>query len=162
MSSEISVEGGCSCRGVRYRLIATPLFVNCCHCSWCQRESGAAFALNAMVETDRIVLLAGAPVTIDTPSASGRGQRIVRCPACRAALWSHYSGAGPAIAFLRVGTLDVPGQFPPDAHIYTSTKLPWVVLPPDARATPEFYDPKTTWPAASLERFRAARSRLAG
>lgn len=159
MSDEVAVEGGCSCRAVRYRLTVRPLFVNCCHCSWCQRETGSAFAVNAMVETARVVLLSGAPVTIDTPSASGRGQRIVRCPDCQVALWSHYSGAGPAIAFLRVGTLDAPGQFPPDAHIFTSTRQAWVVLPGDARVFAEFYDPKTTWPAASLERFRAARSR---
>lgn len=159
MSGEMPVEGGCSCRIVRYRLTATPIFVNCCHCSWCQRETGSAFVLNAMVETDRIVLLAGAPISIDTPSASGRGQKIVRCPQCHVALWSHYSGAGQGIAFLRVGTLDTPGQFPPDIHIYTSTRLPWVVLPEDARAVPEYYDAKATWPAASLERFRAARSR---
>lgn len=162
MPDEISMEGGCSCRAVRYRLTAAPLYVNCCHCSWCQRETGSAFVVNAMVETGRVVLLSGAPVTIDTPSASGRGQKIVRCPQCHIALWSHYSGAGPAIAFLRVGTLDEPGRFPPDIHIYTSTRLPWVVLPEGARAVPEFYDVKTTWPAASLERFRAARSRPGG
>jgi hypothetical protein len=162
MPDEISAEGGCSCRGVRYRLTAAPIFVNCCHCSWCQRETGSAFVVNAMVETNRVVLLAGAPVTIDTPSASGRGQKIVRCKGCQVALWSHYSGAGPGIAFLRVGTLDEPGRFPPDAHIFTSTKQPWVVLPADARVEAGFYDPKTTWPAASLERFKAARSRPGG
>lgn len=158
MSGEMPVEGGCSCRTVRYRLTATPIFVNCCHCSWCQRETGSAFVLNAMVETDRIVLLAGAPISIDTPSASGRGQKIVRCPQCHVALWSHYSGAGQGIAFLRVGTLDTPGQFPPDIHIYTSTRLPWVVLPEGVRAVPEYYDAKAIWSATRLERFRAARS----
>lgn len=161
MPDELSLEGGCSCRTVRYRLTARPLFVNCCHCSWCQRETGSAFAVNAMVETDRIVLLAGAPATVDTPSASGRGQKIVRCPECRVALWSHYSGSGPAIAFLRVGTLDAPESLPPDAHIFTSTKLAWVPLPEGIPGFPGFYDPKTAWPAASLERFRAARSRTA-
>ena len=162
MSGEMPVEGGCSCRTVRYRLTVAPIFVNCCHCSWCQRETGSAFVLNAMVETARVVLLAGAPISIDTPSASGRGQKIVRCPRCQVALWSHYAGAGQGIAFLRVGTLDAPGQFPPDAHIYTSTKLPWVVLPQGVRVEAQFYDPKTAWPAASLERFKAARSRPAG
>lgn len=158
-ADKISAEGGCSCSAVRYRLTATPIFVNCCHCSWCQRETGSAFVLNALVETDRVVLLAGAPVSIDTPSASGRGQKIVRCPQCHIALWSHYSGAGQGIAFLRVGTLDSPGLFPPDIHIYTSTRLPWVTLPAGARAVPEYYDAKTIWPTVSLERFRAARTR---
>ncbi len=153
------VEGGCSCRTVRYRLEAAPIFVNCCHCRWCQRETGSAFVVNAMVETDRITLLGALPVTIDTPSARGRGQRIVRCARCQVAVWSHYSGAGPHIAFLRVGSLDDPARCPPDFHIYTSTRLPWVVLPEGARVAPEFYDAKAVWPTESLERFRAARAR---
>ncbi|MEZ5531542.1 MAG: GFA family protein [Steroidobacteraceae bacterium] len=159
MNGFVPLEGGCSCRAVRYRLEAAPIFVHCCHCSWCQRETGSAFAVNAMVETDRITQLGASPVTIDTPSASGRGQQIVRCPRCQVAVWSHYAGAGPGIAFLRVGTLDEPARIPPDIHIYTSTRLPWVVLPEGARVVPEFYDAKTVWSADSLARFRAARAR---
>ena len=76
-------EGGCDCRAVRYRLEDVPLFVHCCHCRWCQRETGSAFVLNAMIESDRVRLLAGEPEEVLTPSASGKGQRIARCPACR-------------------------------------------------------------------------------
>jgi hypothetical protein len=148
----VSAEGGCDCRRVRYRLRRRPLFVHCCHCSWCQRESGAAFALNALIEADAVELLTGEPQWIDTPSASGKGQRIARCPSCLLALWSCYSGAGPKLRFVRVGTLDQPAQCPPDIHIYTSTKLPWVVLDPRTPAVPEYYDRKQHWPAASLAR----------
>ena len=148
------VEGGCDCRRVRYRVGGAPLFVHACHCRWCQRETGTAFALNAMIESERVATLGDEPELVPTPSASGRGQQIARCPACRVAVWSHYPGAGPAIKFLRVGTLDNPDLMPPDIHIYTSTKQPWVVLPPQARAVPEFYDRQTQWPAASLERLQ--------
>ena len=103
-------DGRCTCGDVRYRLTSAPLFVHCCHCTWCQRESGASFALNAMIETDRVVLLQGSPEFVDTPSASGKGQKIARCPRCRVALWSHYAGAGDAVAFVRVGTLEEPGR----------------------------------------------------
>ena len=151
------IEGGCTCRQVRYRLMTAPLFVNCCHCRWCQRESGSAFALNAMVEADRVVELQGAAEWVHTPSHSGKGQKIARCPTCRVALWSHYSGAGPKVKFLRVGTLDEPHRLPPDIHIFTTTRQPWVVLPEGTPAVPEFYDLKTTWPAASLERLQALR-----
>ena len=106
-------DGGCDCRRVRYRLASRPLFVHACHCRWCQRESGSAFALNAMIESDRVVLLGEAPELVDTPSASGKGQRIARCPHCRIALWSHYAGAGRAVSFVRVGTLDDPDAMPP-------------------------------------------------
>ena len=148
-------EGGCDCRQVRYRLESPPLFVHCCHCRWCQRESGAAFALNAMIEADRVTLLGGAAAMIDTPSASGRGQRIARCPRCLVAVWSNYSGAGPRVRFVRVGTLDNPDLLPPDIHIFTASKQPWVLLPPGVPAVPEYYDRAQHWPAESLARRRA-------
>ena len=153
--SDAMLDGGCTCRQVRYRMRARPLVVHCCHCRWCQRESGASFALNAMIETDRVTLLAGQPELVDTPSASGKGQKIARCPRCRVALWSHYAGAGAGMKFIRVGTLDTPDALPPDIHIFTSTKQPWVVLPPGTPAVPEYYDRKQHWPAGSLARLEA-------
>jgi hypothetical protein len=158
MHTTDTMEGGCTCRAVRYRIAGSPLFVHCCHCTWCQRETGSAFALNAMIEANRVELLHGAVETVDTPSASGKGQKIARCPTCRVALWSNYPQAGPAIRFVRVGTLDEPARCPPDVHIYTSTKQPWLVLPPDAKAYAEFYDLPAVWPAQSFARLRAARA----
>lgn len=148
-------EGACICGDIRYHLTSAPMFVHCCHCTWCQRESGTAFALNAMIETDRLQLVQGASEIIDTPSNSGKGQHVARCPRCRVALWSHYAGAGEALAFVRVGTLSAPKQVPPDIHIFTSTKLPWVRLSPDTPAVAEFYDRKQYWPADSLARLDA-------
>ena len=146
------MTGHCTCGAVRYEMTSRPLFVHCCHCRWCQRETGASFALNAMIEADRVMLLAGSPELVLTPTASGKGQKIARCPSCRVALWSNYAGAGDAIRFVRVGTLDEPDRLPPDIHIFTSSKQPWVVLPPGTPAVPEYYDRKQYWPQASLER----------
>ena len=151
-STVYPLHGGCDCRFVRYRLETPPLFVHCCHCRWCQRETGASFALNALFESERVQLLRGEPEIVDTPSNSGKGQKIARCPKCRIALWSNYGGAGDAIRFVRVGTLDNPDAFPPDIHIFTSTKQPWVVIPPGARAVPEYYKSSEMWPKESLER----------
>lgn len=158
--SEPSFEGSCTCGAIRYRMTSTPLFVHCCHCSWCQRESGAAFALNAMIESDRLELLLGEPQLVDTPSNSGKGQIIARCPHCHVALWSHYAGAGKALSFVRVGTLDEPARLPPDIHIFTSTKQPWVMLSPDTPAMAEYYDRNECWPATSLLRHAALRAAL--
>src|SRR5262245_57461580 len=108
MENADDLSGGCACREVRFRLLSKPLFVHCCHCRWCQRESGASFALNAMIEAERVITLAGSPDVVMTPTLSGKGQKISRCPKCRVALWSNYSGAGDAIRFVRVGTLDLP------------------------------------------------------
>jgi hypothetical protein len=151
----MTLEGGCTCGAVRYRMTSKPMFVHCCHCRWCQRETGAAFALNAMIEADRVIVLQGTPETVDTPSNSGKGQKFVRCPSCRTALWSHYAGAGDAVSFIRVGTLDEPDRLPPDIHIFISSKQPWVVLSPDIPAFEKFYDRKEMWPEESLERRRA-------
>ena len=153
-----SHEGGCTCRQVRYRVTSKPLFVHCCHCRWCQRETGTAFALNAMIEADRLTLLQGAPEVVRTPSNSGKGQKIWRCPRCRIAVWSRYAGGGDAIRFVRVGTLDEPDRLPPDLHIFTASKQPWVTLPDGARAFAEFYDPKVEWPKESLARWAAAKA----
>ncbi len=152
---KFTLEGGCTCRTIRYRLESRPLFVHCCHCRWCQRETGASFALNAMIESDRVTLLSGEPDIVDTPSLSGKGQKIARCPKCRVAVWSHYAGAGPIIKFIRVGTLDEPDRLPPDVHIFTASKQPWVVIPPGTPAVPEYYDRDQLWPAESLVRRQA-------
>jgi hypothetical protein len=148
-------DGGCTCRFVRYRMRSKPLFVHCCHCRWCQRETGAAFALNAMIESEQVNLLEGEVAIIDTPSNSGKGQKISRCPRCQVAVWSNYAGAGDAVRFVRVGTLDEPDRLPPDIHIFTSSKQPWVVLPAGTPAVAEYYKASQTWPRESLDR-RAA------
>lgn len=153
-----SAEGGCACRAVRYRLTAAPLVVHGCHCRWCQRETGSALAINAMVERTAIEVLAGEPEEVLTPSESGKGQRIHRCPACKVALWSHYPNAGPAIAFVRTGTLDEPDRFRPDAHIFITAKQPWLTLPEGVPAFPEYYDAREIWPPETIERFNKARS----
>jgi hypothetical protein len=149
------LEGGCGCGYVRYSIDKEPLFVHCCHCRWCQRESGAAFALNAMVESDRVTALAGEPELVTTPSASGQGQDVARCPRCRVAVWSHYAGAGPLLTFVRVGTLDTPDVLPPDIHIYTSSKQPWVLVARETPAVPEYYRREQYWPYVSLARYEA-------
>lgn len=158
---EGSLQGGCTCKAIRYRLTSAPLIVHCCHCSWCQRESGASFALNALIESDRVVRLGDAPEIVDTPSNSGKGQKIARCPHCRVAVWSHYAASGPLISFIRVGTLDNPDVLPPDVHIFTSARQPWVLLAEATPAFAEFYDRKAVWSAPSLARLEQLRPLIA-
>lgn len=160
VTEPLSYDGGCTCRSVRYRVVSKPLFVHCCHCRWCQRETGTSFALNALIESDRVHLLHGEVEIIDTPSNSGKGQKISRCPKCHVAVWSNYAGAGDAIRFIRVGTLDEPDRLPPDIHIYTASKQPWVSIPPDMPSVPEYYRASEKWPKESLERRAALSARL--
>lgn len=154
MSETASFGGGCACGAIRYRLESEPLYVHCCHCRWCQRETGAAFALNALIEADRVTVLSCAPETIPIPSESGRGQKIARCPDCRVALWSHYGGLDTLLSFVRVGTLDEPDLVPPDIHIFTESKQPWVILPSDRPVALAYYETEEMWPQASLARLK--------
>ena len=153
------MEGGCACGHLRYRLTGRPMIVNACHCTWCQRETGSVHAVNAVYEFDRVEHLAAEPVIVDTPSASGKGQKIARCPRCKVAIWSNYPGSGAAVRFVRVGTIDDPAPFPPEAHIFTSSKQPWVTLPANAKAFAEFYDPREVWSDEARARLRAVRER---
>ena len=160
MSDQTDVhDGGCACGNVRFRMESRPLIVHCCHCSWCQRQNGSAFAVNALVEADRVHLLQGDVVDVEVPSPSGANQRIVRCSNCQVAVWSHYlvlNGAiGELVRFVRVGALDDPGRLPPDVHIFTESKQPWVALPQDALVVEKYYVTEEVWSKESLER-RAA------
>lgn len=155
--ADFSADGGCACRYVRYRIHRSPFIVHACHCRWCQRETGSAFVINGCVESDQVELLHGEINTVVTPSESGAGQKIVRCPQCHVAVWSHYRGGGAEVSFVRIGTLDNPDAFAPDIHIYTASKQPWLVLPEGSKAVPAFYNPAEVWPEQSLLRWRAAK-----
>jgi len=153
----VSLDGGCACGSVRYRLTDEPLFVHCCHCLNCQRQTGSAFVINVLIETDRVELVAGEPQVVDVPRDDGSAQRIYRCPDCQVAVYSQYTW--PQLRFVRAGTLDEPSSVSPDVHIFTRSKLPWVELPPDVPAFEIYYDRDLLWPAASNARIEALIAR---
>jgi hypothetical protein len=146
-------DGGCSCGAVRYRLTSDPLFVHCCHCLNCQRQTGSAFVINVLIEADRVELAQGEPRSVEVPRDDGSTQEIFRCPECQVALYSRYGH--PAVSFVRAGTLDDPAGVSPDVHIFTRSRLPWVALPESIPAFDVYYDMNELWPAESLERVRA-------
>lgn len=154
------MDGGCTCGSVRYRLLENPIIVHCCHCTWCQRETGSAFALNALIESDRLQVT-GEVVLVKTPSYSGKGQEIACCPTCHVALWSHYAGAGRLASFVRIGTLDDPTACPPDVHIFTASKQLWVQLPRDLPVFEDYYDMQDVWPPEAQARRAAMIARSA-
>lgn len=152
--AQFPMQGSCFCGAVRYRLETAPMFVHCCHCTDCQRQTGSAFAINALIERDRITLLSGEPQAVEMKTDSGRPHDIWRCPKCLSALWSDYGRRG-VMVFVRVATLDDPSALPPDVHIFTRSKLDWVVLPQNARAFDIYYDMQKEWPPESLARREA-------
>src|SRR5262245_25479277 len=150
-----TLEGGCACGQVRYRLASAPMFVHRCHCLNCQRHTGSAFVINMLIEATRVELLGVAPAPVTMPLNGGSPNQIFRCPSCQVAVWSVYGGRSQVL-FVRGGTLDEPSSVSPDVHIYIRSKLPWVQLPAGVPAFEAYYDPKTLWPAESQERRRAA------
>jgi hypothetical protein len=149
-------EGGCACGTVRYRLTSEPLFVHCCHCLNCQRQTGSAFVINLLIEAERVEILAGAPRPVDAPRDDGSVQRIFRCPSCQVAVFSEYGG--PDVWFVRGGTLDDPTGVTPNVHIYTRSKVGWVTLPDGVPAFDVYYDRRELWPEVSRRRLQAIRS----
>ncbi|MEF2549524.1 GFA family protein [Aurantimonas sp. E1-2-R+4] len=154
--------GGCICGHVRYQVAPEPLIVHCCHCRGCQKNSGSAFALNAVFEAGRVQLISGEVEEITVPTPSGTGQDVTRCAKCKVAVWSNYNMGGlrKHIRFIRVGTLDDPDQFPPDVHIYTCSKQPWVVMPKEDRTADEFYELKDTWSPESMDRLATLKKSI--
>ena len=149
----VSREGGCACGSVRYRLTDEPLFVHCCHCLNCQRQTGSAFVINVLIETDRVELLAGEPQAAEVPRDDGSAQRIYWYPDCQVAVYSE--STSPQLRFVRAGRLDDPSSVSPDVHIFTRSKVAWVEVPPDVPAFEIYYDRETLWPAASNARIEA-------
>lgn len=153
MTDHTHHNGACTCGQVRFRMTTAPLVVHCCHCSWCQRESGASFALNALIESDQLEVFKGGLARVEIPSESGKGQILVKCPECLVTLWSHYAGMGEQMSFVRVGTLDNPSALPPDVHIFTSTMQPWITLDDSTPVMAEYYKKADVWRPDAIERF---------
>ncbi|HUJ45984.1 MAG TPA: GFA family protein [Rhizomicrobium sp.] len=157
------LNGRCSCGAVKYRMTDAPMFIHCCHCLDCQRQTGSAFVLNALIEADRVEQLSGETRESPQPTDSGRQHIIHRCGECGTALWSNYGGRRE-IRFVRIGTLEKPSALSPDVHIYTRSKQPWLQLPGSgvgsttgkpAEICEAYYDSSKLWPAASLTRRKA-------
>jgi hypothetical protein len=135
----------------------SPLIVHCCHCLNCQRQTGSAFAINLLIESEYVDSLGREPERVSVPRSGAKRQQVYRCPVCKTAVWSTYSGR--SVFFVRAGTLDEPSAVTPDVHIYTRSKLPWVTLPESTPAFTTYYDTRKVWPPASLERLEELRSR---
>lgn len=148
-------RGQCDCGSVSFRVHGSPLIVHACHCRRCQRQTGTAYAVNALIEEDRVELVGGSVVEARLETPSGHGQTITRCASCQVALWSKYHGLpkiGERVVFVRVGTLDNPDMFPPDVHIHTASRQAHVHLPTNAQAFEGYYKFKETWSPESQRR----------
>jgi hypothetical protein len=129
---ETPYEGDCQCQSIRYRCSALPFVAYTCHCRACQRLTSSAFATCMQVPAEALELIKGSPSTGVRESDSGKTLRTDFCSICGTALFTANS-ARPRLRTIHVGTLDHPNEVEVSAHIWTSRKLPWVVLPPNHR-----------------------------
>ncbi len=147
-------EGRCSCGELTYRMTSPPMITHCCHCRYCQRETGASFALNALIEADRVEVLTGKTTEAKIPSESGEGLIMERCAKCQVPVWTHYMNDRFS-CWVRVGTLLEPDRIAPDVHIFTESKQPWLILPEGVPFFEKFYDwdnRSDVWSAESIAR----------
>ena len=135
-----TLEGGCGCGAVRYRLTDEPIFVNNCHCRLCQRQTGTGSAVNAFIESGKLEQLSGELSEHELATGSGGTQIIVRCATCGTPVWSHYR-LGRKAAAVRVGTLDDPSAVRPDAAIYVADRPAWAPLPEGVPQFETYYNP---------------------
>jgi hypothetical protein len=150
MTADSKYEGGCSCGKLRYRMNASPLTVHACHCRQCQRVSGSAFVMNALVEKGQVEILRGDISEFRFPETY---HTAFFCPDCATYVWSEYkSGRFDDCWFVRVGTLDDPDRIPPNVHIFTESKQPWVVIPEEEPRFEAFYQIRDVWEESSIMR----------
>lgn|SRR5512146_22724 len=150
-----TLEGGCGCGAVRYRLKDEPYIVHNCHCGLCQRQTGTGSAVNAFIETDRLECLSGDLSEHEFTTGSGGTQIVIRCAKCGTPLWSHYPRLGRKVAGVRVGTLDDPSAAPPDVAIFVANKPKWAPVPEDIPQFEAFYNPADLYCEASMARLQA-------
>lgn len=148
----MNLEGGCSCRAIRYKLTATPLIVHACHCRDCQRITGGPFVINMWIESRFVDAGSAKPKSFTLKGGTGKLHEVFFCGTCGTYVWSRYHIVPTDCLFVRAGTLDNPAAVKPDVHIFTRTKLPWLSLPKDALAFESIYQLKDVWSAESLER----------
>ena len=149
------MRGACACGAVKFQLTASPIVVHACHCRDCQRLSGSAFVLNAVIEASNVELLSGEPGSSNLEAATGKAHVVSFCRDCGTYVWSQYLQL-PSMRFVRVGTLDEPDALSPPVHIWTSRKQAWVEIPPGLDVYPEFYSLKELWSDEALQRLKAS------
>lgn len=136
---EVPFQGGCQCGALRYRCQAPPFVAYTCHCLACQHVTASAFATCIQVPAEALVVTEGTPTLGERQADSGNHVTTSFCGRCGSAIFVG-NAARPRLRTIYVGTLDDAASVPVDAHIWTSRRLPWVVLPEGHRIFPEAGD----------------------
>lgn len=123
-----TLKGGCNCGAIRYAITSAPVAVAACHCTRCRRQSGAAYSVNLVIRASSMSVEGSLAVFEEHDTESGELLRREFCGACGSPIRS-VPTATPKFVAVKAGTLDDPAPFPPQLHIWTRSKLPWVQIP---------------------------------
>jgi hypothetical protein len=136
---KVPFAGGCQCGAIRYRCTARPYVQYTCHCRACQRLTSSAFATAIQVPAEAFSIEEGNVATRERIADSGNRLTTAFCPSCGSALYSA-NAARPRLRSIYVGTLDSAADVEVSAHIWTKTRLPWVLIPEGHRVFSEAGD----------------------
>jgi hypothetical protein len=125
-----SIEGGCLCGGVRYRLLSEPAKICDCHCLDCRRVSGAPFVTWGSVPSEDVEILSG---NVRKVRHASRLRTFAIC--CGTPLFFQDDESAESID-VTIASLDHPEEYPPDATIWTEDRLPWAILDPSRPTYP--------------------------
>jgi hypothetical protein len=122
------LTGGCQCGAVRYELSVEPLTVYVCHCRECQKQSASAFGISVHVPKSGFRVRQGDVKTWTRLADSGRTVDCMFCAGCGSRLWHAGAGTGSGTISVKGGSLDRPIDLTAAVHIWTSRKLPGVLI----------------------------------
>lgn len=130
------------------------MFTHACHCLDCQRSTGSAFVIHAVI-AQKDLTITGETRAGSFPTGSGAGSKLHFCTSCGTFVWAQYLYHQVPVIALRTGTLDNPHAVSPQAHIFVRSKQPWVSLPAEVPTFEQAYDRAQVWPPESVARYES-------
>ena len=130
-----TLTGGCLCGAVRYTVSIPVTELRACHCTHCQKTSGAAGTVNAIVPSEAFRITQGKPRRYDAKADSGRTLYRFFCGDCGSPIYSQRATA-PERVVVRAGSFDEPGDMKITANIWTKSARPWAYIDPASSQNP--------------------------
>ena len=151
MENNEKLKGGCICGQVKYYITEKPLFTQACHCKDCKVLTGSSYVVNSSV-LENTLIVEGEVSSTELKAGSGASYKTYFCTKCGNYVYADYDSAVGRLT-VRTKTLDNSEKFPPQVHIFTKDKDPWLNLSEDVICFKEMYDQKKTWPEESLNKY---------
>ena len=120
--------GGCLCGDVRIEVTGEPMTSGVCHCGQCQKNCGGSAATFMVFTAANVSLLKGELRYFDTVADSGNKISRGFCPNCGTPIMSRLERTDKVI-IVKLGAMDDPSFFTPEAVFWTSTAHDWADFP---------------------------------